>query len=132
MYLAGVIGRAENDPVLTTYQRLALFHRGDCLLELNEPQSLREALETYRQAAARYEGAPSALTAQVQIANILLRNGKLTEAARAVERARWLLRNISDEVFGEYDDGTNRAYWDRYLTAVASSHLFRDVFTGPR
>lgn len=132
LYLAGVMGRAENDPVLKTYQRLALFHRGDCLLELNEPQSLREALETYRQAAARYEGAPSALTAQVQIANILLRNGRLTEAARAVERARWLLRNISDEVFKEYDDGTNRAYWDRYLTAVASSHLFRDVFASPR
>jgi len=110
------------------YERLALFYRGDCLVELNDPSTLAEALAIYRQAAARYQGEPAALAAQVQIANIHLRQGKLIEAARAVERARWLLGSIPEGAFAEYDDGMDRVAWDRYLAVVRSSHLFRDVF----
>jgi tetratricopeptide (TPR) repeat protein len=110
-----------------SYERLALLYRGDCLYELEQPTSLAEALATYRQAAARYQNEPAALAAQMQIANVYLRQGKLTEAARAVERARWLLRSIPDQAFDEYDDGMDRAAWDRYLSAVRSTHLFQDV-----
>jgi tetratricopeptide (TPR) repeat protein len=113
-----------------TYARLALLYRGDCLFELNEPATLDEALRVYRQAAARYQGEPAALVAEVQIANVHLRQGRLIEAARAVERAHWLLRSIPDGVFSEYDDGVERGDWDRYLSVVRSSDLFRDVFTG--
>jgi tetratricopeptide (TPR) repeat protein len=112
------------------YERLALLYRADCLYELNAPATLEEALAIYRQAAALYHDQPSALTAQVQIANIYLRMGRLTEAARAVERARWLLRGIPDRAFTEFDQGMDRASWDRYLAAIRSSHLFQDVFAG--
>jgi len=111
------------------YARLALFNRGDCLLALNTPESLREALETYQQAAVRYDHAPAALIAQVQIANIHLRQGRLREAAQAVERARWLLRTIPQQAFAASGDGMDHAAWDGYLTAVASSHLLRDALT---
>ena len=112
------------------YERLSLFYQADCLFELNAPATLQQALELYRRAAARYEREPAALTAQVQVANIYLRLGRLTEAARAVERARWLLRNIPDGAFAAYPDGAGREHWDRYLTGISSSDLFRRVFAG--
>jgi tetratricopeptide (TPR) repeat protein len=111
------------------YKRLALFYRGDCLFELNEPATLTKALATYRQAAALYQGEPAALVAEVQIANVYLRQGKLVEAARAVERARWLLGSIPDGVFAEYDDDMGREAWDHYLSLARSSHLFGAVLT---
>jgi len=122
---------SDADGRWSLYGRLSLFYRGDCLFELNEAGTLDEALVVYREAAARYESEPAALTAQVQVANIYLRQGKLREAARAVERARWMLRGIPDEVFERYADGTERAYWDRYFTTVSSSQLFQDAFAGP-
>lgn len=114
----------ETGPI---YERLALFYHGDCLFELNDPQSLREALSTYRQAAARYQNLPAALTAQIQIANIHLRLGERTEAARALERARWILQSIPDQAFDKDVAGRDRAYWQHYLSTVRASHLFRDV-----
>ncbi|MFQ5804929.1 MAG: tetratricopeptide repeat protein [Phycisphaerae bacterium] len=131
-FLAGVAAAKDEAGDREPYERLALFYRGDCLFELNEPATLAEALAIYHQAAARYQGEPAALTAQVQIANIYLRQGKLTEAARAVERARWLLGSIPDRAFTEHDDGLDRASWDHFLTALGSSHLFQDVFMGMR
>ena len=126
-YLQEVVRLSDDTPARELYTRLALFYRGDCLYELNEPETLAEALVTYRQAAARYQGLPAALTAQIQIANIHLRQGHLIEAARAIERARWILGNIPDQAFKEYDD-MDRTAWDRYLTAVRSSNLFEEVF----
>lgn len=120
--------RAAGDATIATYQRLALFYRADCLFELNEGETLETALSTYRLAAARYQGQPSALIAQVQIANILLRQGKLTEAARAVERARWMLRGIPDREFELTQSGLDRDGWTRYLDAVANSHLLTNAF----
>ncbi len=106
------------------YARLALFYRGDCLFELNEPETLRAALATYRNAAARYNGQPAALTAQVQVANVLLRQGDVGEATCALERARWLLRGIPEEAFARFDGG-RRENWERFLAVVSSSDLFQ-------
>lgn len=114
------------------HRRLALLYHADCLFELNEPDTLAEALTLYRQAAAVFQSSPLALTAQVQVANVLLRQGKTTEAAQAVERARWMLRGISDDAFEESGDGMDRGHWDRYLTTVASAQLFKDVYEGTR
>lgn len=119
---------AALDPQNALYERLALFYRGDCLYELNDNDSLREALATYRQAAARYQREPASLVAQVQIANIYLRMGRVTEAARAIENARWLLRAIPPAGFDESPSGQDAADWDGYLSALAGSRLFRDVF----
>jgi tetratricopeptide (TPR) repeat protein len=126
-FLRLVADEAETDEELAAYVRLALFNRGDCLLALNEPETLQEALETYQRAAAQYELEPSALSAQVLIAVTHLRLGQARDAARAVERARWMLRNIPEQTFAARGEGAGREFWDRYLTAVATSHLLRDV-----
>lgn len=128
------LAQLPDDPAhpARAYERLALFFRGDCMFELNEPVSLQDALATYRQIAARFEGAPDVLTAQVQIANIYLRIGRETEAARAIERARWLLRSIPDAALESGGLGQSRREWDQYLTTIASSPLFREVLTAAR
>ena len=126
--LAEIKRQPEPDEATRLYERLALFYRGDSLFDLNEPQSLQAARAVYQRAAARYAREPAALTAQVQLSNIFLRQGRVAEAARAIEHARWLLDSISDERFVAYDDGIGRAYWQDYLATVAASHLFSDVF----
>jgi tetratricopeptide (TPR) repeat protein len=126
-FLKRISDRAKLDPRLAEYERLALFNRGDCLFELGERELLEEAVETYRTAAALYETEPAALAAQVQLANVHLRLGQVTEAARAVERGRWLLHNIPSDAFTGRYNASSRAEWDEYLTTVASSRLFRGV-----
>lgn len=121
----------RDDALQALYERLALLYSADCLFEINTPESLHQALDLYRRAAARYEQEPTALTAQVQIANICLRSGDRTAAARALERARWLLRGMPAQAFSEARDGADRASWDRYLKTVLASHQFRDVFSTP-
>ncbi len=122
--LLGVLGAADRDAEVQLYARLALLNRADCLFELNEPESLRAALAVYRTVAARYETHPAALTAQVQIANACLRLSDMREAARAVERARWLLRTIPAENFASVG-GSDPAAWERFLSLVAASDLFQ-------
>lgn len=120
-------GEATGDDL--PYQRLAAFYQADCLYEMNEADALDNALEAYRQAASRYASDSGAIVAHVQMANILLRQGKLTEAARSIERARWLLRSIPDASLDA--SGGGRAAWDQYLTTVASSSLFKDLLVEP-
>ena len=131
-YSAGMQEAARREADAADYERLALLYWADCLYELNEPPTLDEALAVYREAAARYQGDPTALTAQVQIANIHLRQGRLTEAARAIERAHWLLGSIPDRAFAACGGYMDRPGWDEYLRAIRTSTLFRDVFTGPQ
>lgn len=125
-YLAALPARLEDERD-AAYERIAMFCRGDCLFEVNTPESLDEALTVYRQVAARYENRPAALSAEVQIANVHLRRGEVLEAARAIERARWLLRNIPPAAFEQAGCTTARSQWERYLQTVASSHLFREA-----
>jgi hypothetical protein len=114
--------------MVQVYERLALLYRADCLVEQGDPAALGAALDTYRQVAARYEHEPAALTAHVGMASIYLRWGQVTEAARALERARWLLPNIPDSAFAASLDGADRSHWERYLRALSESNLFRDAF----
>jgi tetratricopeptide (TPR) repeat protein len=122
--LATLDAAARADAESQLYARLALFNEADCWFELNEPEALRVALATYRTAAARYEAHPAALTAQVQIANVCLRLGEVPEAARAVERARWLLRAIPAENFA-WGHESDRGAWEQFLALVAASDLFQ-------
>lgn len=115
-----------------TYRRLAMFYIADCRLEMNDPESQTAALMAYRGIAARYESHPASLVAQVQIANLYLRQGNVDEAARAVERARWLLRAMSDESLSTSGSGATRPEWERYLATVASSNLFRGELADAR
>lgn len=129
-YFSALAQEAPLAPDDLPYQRLAQFYHADCLFELNEPDALAAALEAYRQAAARYATDSGAIVAHVQMANILLRQGKLTEAARSVERARWLLRSIPDAALAT-PGGADRSAWDQFFARVASSSLFKDLLVEP-
>ncbi len=121
----------EPDERSALYTRLALFYRGDCLFALNEPKTLEDALVAYRHAAARYAGQPAALTAHVQMANIHLRRGDVTEAARSIEKARWLLSTISDEAFAKSGAGTEEE-WAQFFDVVSASSLFGNTLASRR
>jgi tetratricopeptide (TPR) repeat protein len=119
-------GTLDAAPML---RRLAMFYRADCLYAINEPRSLELALGVYRQAAATYQSEPATLTAHIQIANIHLRQGRMREAASAIERARWLLNDIADAEFETDDAGMDRGDWERYLGTLLSSHALRNLAT---
>ena len=114
------------DEEQTLYAQLASFSRADCLLALEEPEALAAALAGYREAAARFAGEPAALAAQVRMASIHLRQGEVVEAARAIEKARWLARSIPDEAYARAG-GVNRQGWEQYLATIAASDLFREA-----
>jgi len=114
------------DEEQTLYAQLASFSRADCLRALDEPEALVAALAGYREAAARFAGEPAALAAQVRMAEIHLRLGEMTDAARALEKARWLARGIPDEAYARAG-GVSREGWERYLETMAASDLFREA-----
>lgn len=116
----------EDDPLRAAYETHAMLGQADCLFELDTPDSLRQALAIYQQAAARLEGQPDVLAAYVQIANIHLRLGERAEAARALEHGRWLLSGLPDTAFARDATG-ERAAWERFFEVVLSSTLFGDA-----
>jgi Tetratricopeptide repeat len=124
---AEVEDASADDRLLT---RLALFHRAECLTSLGDGTAMDEAIATYAQLSARYPSSPVAMSAQVRMAEALLRQGRVVEARRAVERARWLLRGISDDAFAREGNGLDRDHWEKYLSTVADARLLRDVLEG--
>lgn len=114
-------------PATALLTRLSLQYRADCYYELNEPAALDTALRIYRQVTARYNNQPAALMAHLQIANVHLRLGDVTEAGRAIERARWLLRSMPTLTQSSLA-GLDRDEWERFLDVVSQSRLFEDVF----
>lgn len=131
-FLRRVAQSHVRDPRVREYERAGYFYRAECLYELSEPQTLREALAAYRQLSVRYQNEPAALSAQVQIANIHLRLGNVEEAARAVERARWIVRSIPASSFDAAPEGLSRQSWENYLAAVAGSHFLRQALAAER
>lgn len=111
---------------LPAYERLAALAQGDCLSAARDAESAEEALTIFRHVTVRYQGEPIALCAQVRSANLLLRLGRVGEAARAVERARWLLRGMPPQAFDQFEFGISRAEWERFLNTVAGSELLRN------
>ncbi len=131
-FLSAVQDEDSASEATQLYTRLAAINAADCLYELDEPNRHDEAIRAYQDVINRYEQTPTALVAQVQIANIHLRRGTFEEAARAVERARWLLRSVPARAFVDADDGSDRASWERYLETIMDSLIFRDVLASTR
>lgn len=134
---AALAGAPDEDrrQTLRAYQRLSMFYRAECLADLGDDESIEAALAVYRQASAEYEREVAVLSAQVQTANLHLRMGRTAEAARAVERARWLLANMPDAAFESAraeGEPWGRAEWQKYLSTLASSHLFASALATNR
>jgi len=121
-------GPDPSDPGAALYGRFSVRYAADCLYDQNTPETLDRALGLYRQVAARYQFLPDGLSAQVQMANIHLRQGRRVEAARAVERAHWMLAGVPDAALLADGAAMSRGDWEQFLAALRSSTLFEDVF----
>lgn len=125
-YLNRLTQRRERTPEEAACERLAALAQGDCLAALGTPEDAEQALVLFRQIVVRYQNEPIALIAQVRGASVQLRQGHLAEAARAIERARWLLRAIAPQAFDELPFCASKDWWEQYLNQIASSEMFRN------
>lgn len=103
------------------YLKLAHFYRADCLFDLLDYDN---AIKFYDIAARRYQNDPSALAAYVQIVNSYVALNKPNEARAANERAKWMLRRIPPEAFGETSFNISRQYWEQWLGFAGESGLW--------
>ncbi len=103
------------------YLKLSHFYRADCLFDLLDYDG---AIKLYDIAARRYQNDPSALAAYVQIVNSYVALNKPNEARAANERAKWMLRRIPPEAFGETSFNISRAYWEQWLSFAGESGLW--------
>ncbi|MGN6627425.1 MAG: tetratricopeptide repeat protein, partial [Tepidisphaeraceae bacterium] len=94
------------------YYKLANFYRADCLYDLGQYQ---DAITLYDKAAFRFHDDPSSLAANVQIVNAWCKLGRPDQAKAANERAKWLLRRIPPEAFGDGSFTMPKAYWEQWL-----------------
>lgn len=93
--------------------------------ESSEPFS--RSLSMYEKAAWLYQREPIALNAYVQIMNCYLRMGKVSQAWMTLQRAKWALRNITDEALIQYAPDQDRAFWQRYLAWLEKKPTFASV-----
>lgn len=103
------------------YLKLAHFYRADCLFDLLDYDN---AIKFYDIAARRYQNDPSALAAYVQIVNSYIALNKPNEARAANERAKWMLRRIPPEAFGDNTFNISRQYWEQWLGFAGESGLW--------
>jgi len=113
------------------YARLSHFYRADAVFDqsyLTGGSDLRpyaRAVEMYDRAAWIYQHDPAAMSAYIQMINCHLRLGNADEARKTLNRARWALRNISDEQFARHSPAEGRAYWDEYLSWLERTPALR-------
>jgi tetratricopeptide (TPR) repeat protein len=103
------------------HQKLSHFYRADCLFDLGE---FEEAIRLYDAAAFRYQNDPSSLAAFVQIVNAYCAMEKLDEARTANERAKWMLRRMPAEAFGEGAFSMPKGHWEQWLKWTAEAGMW--------
>ncbi len=112
------------------YVKLSHLYRADAVYDLSkvsEPSDLRpfvESLDLYDRAAWLYQTDPTAMSAYIQMINCYIRLGKIDKARMTLQRARWALKGISDEVFASYAPDEDRAYWTAYLDWIERTPTF--------
>ena len=103
------------------YLRAAYLYRADCLFDLGRYQ---RALETYREAAWRYEDQPTAVTASLQVVNCHERLGQFAEAAAALARARWLLAKVPASSFEPGKGAPPKEYYQAMFDRLERSGFY--------
>jgi len=112
------------------YVKLSHFYRADMVYDLSlvsEPSNISpyaEALEMYDRASYRYMDDPMAMTAYVQMINCYIRMGNMAKASYTLNRARYGLRQITDEQFKKYSPDEDRSYWENYLNWLENTGSF--------
>jgi tetratricopeptide (TPR) repeat protein len=95
--------------------RQAYFAVGDCAFALGEYDM---AIRAYDAARERSNRRPDALVALVQIVSAHLKQGDLTKAATAQQRAKSFYLSIPPEVWQESDHAMTKAAWERWLEST--------------
>ncbi len=102
------------------YLRTSYIYRADCAFDTGQ---FAQAAELYGRVAWRWQSDPIALSAYVQIVRSYVAAGETDAARSALARARWILRKIPDERFGQPPDSRSRAYWTQMFDWVEQSGL---------
>lgn len=93
----------------------SFFAVGDCAFALAEYDL---AIRAYDAARERYNRQPDALVALVQIVSAHLKQGDLSKAATAQQRAKSFYLSIPPEVWQESAHAMSREAWERWLEST--------------
>ncbi len=123
LVIAALAGRdsAGMSELEQTYLRSSYLYRGDCFFDL---ERFNEALETFREAAWRYENSPVAISAVVQIVHTYRRLGELDEAQAALARLGWLLKKTPASEFDAQPGMASKAYWEAMVSRLDRMNLY--------
>lgn len=109
----------------TLYLRNAYFYLGDCAFDLGDNDS---AVRYYNAARERYPRDPASLVALVQIVNTYLRQGNVSAARAANERAKYFYENLPEEVWDDPNLPMRRRDWERWIES--NSKLYAEEAGG--
>ncbi|MCL4220525.1 MAG: tetratricopeptide repeat protein [Phycisphaerales bacterium] len=96
----------------TLYLRNAHFYLGDCAFDLGDNDG---AVRYYNAARERYPKDPASLVALVQIVNTYLRQGNVSAARAANERAKYFYESLPEEVWDDPNLPMSRRDWERWI-----------------
>jgi tetratricopeptide (TPR) repeat protein len=111
----------KRTPIEQLALRNAYFYLGDCAFDLGETDA---AVTYYNAARERFPSDPASLVALVQIVNAYVRDGNLTSARSANERARIFYESLPPDVWDDPNLPMSRRDWERWL--ASSSTLYAD------
>ncbi len=109
----------KRTPIENLAMRNSYFYLGDCAFDLGETDA---AVRHYNVARERFPNDPASLVALVQIVNAYVREGNLTSARSANERARIFYESLPPEVWDDPNLPMTRRDWERWL--ASSSTLY--------
>ncbi len=95
-----------------SYLKLAYVYYADSLYDLGE---YGKAIKAYEQVVDRYDRSPIALAGYVQIVNAYQRLGQPERTRAILERMKWLLNQLPDEVFVRQGLPMSRKDWQRWI-----------------
>ncbi len=94
------------------YLKLASVYYADSLYDLGE---YAKAIKAYERVIDRYDRSPIALAGYVQIINSYQRLGQSARTRAILERMKWLLNQLPDEVFLKQGVPLSRKDWQRWI-----------------
>lgn len=107
----------RRNPTFPALVRNTFFARAAALFDLRR---YADAIQAYQQAAQRYQDAPEALDALLQISACYRRLDKPLEARTTLEQARLLLERLPRDADFLRTTNFDREGWDRVLSALSS------------
>lgn len=111
----------RRDALANLQMRNAYFYLGDCAFDLGDSE---RAVRLYNAARERYPSDPASLVALVQIVNTYVRDGNLSAAKTANERARLFYESLPAEVWNDPNLPMTQRDWERWLES--SSVLYAE------